>query len=236
MRSHGTWFNLIFVGYALLVQPVLLAATSTVLLDDGTNVVIGLLLSLAIVLETIGLFWKIPHVQARLGVNADTQTMGEIMMVWVLHTVLTVVLGIAAMQAFGISIDDGGWIPPAVMMGLVIKEIAVLGVLTMKPAKMYDRAKEIHADIALAIFACIAYTGFWEVLAHSFGSVFETYSGFEAYLQLSVSIFIFFIAFLPTRFGFFYEDALTQRTPVETMWWWVSMGLATLAGISPLIF
>jgi len=230
--SHGTVVNVLFSAYAIFVATYLLDTLQPVVHEETQNTWVGVLIFIILFAEVLAIYWKNQALASRLEEKEYDELSDYILLIWLAHLVLSTFLVMMALISIGIHFETHPISWTIILFGSIIREIVILTLFLSPPKPMID--KEIAADFILTVFACIAYTAFWGVMAGDIGNVFEKYQTGEAIVQLTVSVLLFYIAFLPTRFGFFTEDVLAWKTNGRLPWI-ISLILAGIAGISPLI-
>jgi len=220
-KAHrGVAFNLVFILYVALFQPLLLSGASAVMHEQQINFLLGILLAGLLVVETIALKWKFRAVNDRQGkVSFEKNGAGGIFIIWIGHMLVVTILGMAMLQALGFDVASGAQSTLAglIVFGLVIRELVLFlfyGASQSGESNKISSHKEFAADVMLTIFACVAYTATWEAIADTTG--LSQYHGAELYLQAFVASLVFIILFVPTRFGFLYEELMPVGSERDT--------------------
>lgn len=232
---RGIIFNLLFLFYIGIVQPLFLESVLGIIYDDQKNITLGIIILVAIVVETIGIYYKSAALSQRV---VDTERFsGGFFMIWIMHTVVTVIMYMWALSSFGIDVTADQPHPAMYVIFLVvIKELVVMGFIFLIEDRKKDISfkKEWMADLFLLFFACIAYTATWESISAGPNSSLSQYSYGEAAVQSFAAALLFIIFFIPIRMMHVIEDWYSIRSVREMIEWTVSMLLVTITAVAAL--
>ncbi|PIX62632.1 hypothetical protein CO057_02690 [Candidatus Uhrbacteria bacterium CG_4_9_14_0_2_um_filter_41_50] len=232
--SHGTVFNLAFAFYALVGQAILLVSVKSVFFNEQSNIFLGILIFAVLIAEVLGLAWKLPQVYAR--ATKKSEEASWVMIVWFAHMIVGMILSMLAFQAVGLDHDLNQTAFIIIMLLSVVRELVILVIVSSsEPAKIEKPPKELAADIMLLVFACVAYTAVWEAMSSDLAGLYRQNPAGEATVSLIIMTILFVMFFFPTRLSYLIEDWLFIKTKRDKFWWYVSLVLAVLAGISPMI-
>ncbi len=237
MKKRGIVFNGFFLLYIVLIQPLILPALYGAINFEETYIVIGVLMLIAIVVETIGIYWKSKVIGSRKSPEAEFGWL--FMLVWMFHAVVSIIVYMWALETFGVEITGDGQ-PHWSIYGcifIVIKELAILFILILSDTskkKSMSTAKELVADFFLLFFACIAYTSTWEAVTNQPGMKLSEYGAGEAALYAGVAGLIFLIFFIPIRMVHVIEDLYSMKTGRDVIEWAISILVVTVAAVAAL--
>ncbi|MBZ0114371.1 MAG: hypothetical protein K8J08_18055 [Thermoanaerobaculia bacterium] len=241
-RFGGVAFDLICAAYFWrLAAPVTEAADVASRDPEGRAVWLGVLLLLAIALETWALPVKLRQVRRRL-VPGRRLPAGAIYLL-LLHIVVAILVLFVAMGAFGwkVGTEGGGmpWPVGILTVVMVLRGLALgaflLGSAGPKAAPLNEtraRAKERAADLGLTIYACLAYSATWGMMVR--GVDMASHNPIHYGLNLVASGLTFLAIFLPLRIPYLVEEWAS----VERPWDWLialgSIGVAMASAIASL--
>ena len=257
IKQRGVLFNLFFLLYMLSLQPILLREVSWVIERGRLNPILGWLMVIVSVLETIGIFLKTPAVAKRLDLakrvgEAEKAGTGFVFLVWIFHTVIAVCLLMLAFQAFGVwstgSEDEISLTAALIMFGLITKEIVILLYWMIKFApEPEDQRKEstaeqwrkmtrreIAGDIALFIFAAVAFTSIWEYIA--INTPIETGNIFYMLLQYALAGFLCLLFYLPIRSLYIFEEFLMRSSRRDDLLFWGTVSINVIVCLTIIPF
>ncbi len=234
-RSHGTLVTAIFVIYALFVQGWLLPMFGFVIGDGYGGRIAGIILLTIFVLETVGIWIKAPEIYARLKGENKEQSI-HIFLVWMFHLVVMSFLLNFGLEGLGIHHDSSEFLYGFVMAIGLIREIVLLVRIIMSEGatKKHSGLNEIVADVFLTIFLCVGYTAIWETISANMQVELIMDDILLSVVYVGITMILFLIFFLPLRMMYVLEDFLTIRTKGDWMYWWFSILIAALAGVSPI--
>lgn len=202
---RGIAFNVLFVLYLLILQPVVVRTASGIFQHETPHAPFGVLLIVVMVIEAVVLPRKMRDIFAR----SDRDLPRIIFLVWVFHMVVSVLLGIHASLAFGMDVDRSFLLPL-----IVIKELA-LGTALIRPDERptpLAAPEALGVDLGLLFFSCLAYSTIWEAGVGRF-----TIHLPSATLYDLITFFVFcpvlvFTIVLPIRLPFFAEELIATQS------------------------
>jgi hypothetical protein len=157
-----------FYLYALFAAPPLARALKAGLADEQTAVWPGLLLFGVLLLEPVGLRWKVLFLRRRNrdeGFEPQGSMLGLGSMTVIGHMIVAVIVGLGALECLAGEGANPNWMP-ALAVVLVFKDLAAFfstgGQSVAREAP--GHGKEWTADILLLAFGCVAYTVWWQGL------------------------------------------------------------------------
>jgi hypothetical protein len=214
-EQRGVFFNALFLVYLATLQPLLLGRMDAVINRDQRDVFVGTLILLIMVLETLGLWLKVPPVMRRLLERDPERNPAGIFFfaVWALHTVLSALLLFPFLKSFGLDRNEAVGITLLVLV--VLKELVLLGYLMigaenrarkLLPGNL-SRA-ELAGDLLLFLFASVAFSATWGVISPGV----PVFKGNLALILVNLfgSGLIFLILFLPLRMVYVIEEWNTR--------------------------
>lgn len=214
-EQRGIFFNALFLVFLLALQPLLLRRMDAVINHDRRDVLVGSLLLLVMVLETLGIWLKVPGVMKRLLERDPERNPAGFFFfaVWALHTVLSALLLFPFLKSFGL--DENETMGLVLLVLVVLKELVLLGYLMIGAGNRATRLlpmdlsrAELAGDFLLFMFAAVAFSATWGVISPgvqvSQGNfVLTVVNAFGAGL-------IFLILFLPLRMVYVIEEWNTK--------------------------
>lgn len=257
-KNPGIFFNLIFSFaswlYGLFLRREILGYAASLdpkLENPSANYTVGVVLLLAILSETIGMFYKTRDMRFRLsqsdGASFETPLEGTGVMVLtaILHIVGVFILGAVMISAFGMNFEDYGWM---VFLALFIRELYVwyLGFLsTSERSPDYQPVgvlKKSIGNACLVFWGLVAYTVVWERFAVNFIGYFQrggffssATSAFQFFFATVGVILLSVVLFVPTRFGFILEETTFMKDRKAKMYFAASLALAVASAILPYV-
>lgn len=156
---------------------------------------------------------------------------------WVMHIVLSGVLGFIAFKAFGADAQQDSVLVPLLMSIPVLRDIFFLLLMhnirtahddrlpgSTKPDPLpASKSLRFTANLMLSICGIVLTTIIWEVFAGQLPGIFteaSTYGGLAAVLFWLAGIFLVLLNYLmfsmPARFGFYLQDAFLSSSHRET--------------------
>lgn len=214
--SFSEWIQenaqtLLFYLYALLLAPWLAAQLKAGLKSSTVLVWPGVLLMAVMVLEAVGLTWKIHFLRRRwseAGQHPNPPMLLLFSLAGIGHVIVTVFLGFLAADGWGLigsqEEPDSAWF--GWLFGLLLaKECAAFFGMSGQAlsAEPPGHLKEWLADLFLLLFSCAAYTAWWSVLVDM-----QDLGGLPFYIKLIIAPFLgvlVFMVYLPLRLSFFME-------------------------------
>ena len=211
-RWEGLLFNLFCALYFLTIGPGVTDAGYAAMHGGDENVVwLGILLLSIMLLEVYAFPKKMRFVRAAAQKYGDD--MGSGFLLWMFHTVISIVLLFTVAGAFGVKIEEGVELPVWLMVAIpvvVIKELWLLmglfGSNSENTEERYDRPnrKEWVLDGILILYACVGYSCTWAVLVRNVGM--DRDEPVMYIVNLLVSFLIFLIFYLPLRIPYWLEE------------------------------
>ncbi len=235
-------FNFIFIFYVWLFQPYVLTLTNLVINNSGTNPTLGVLILAILFLEIWAFRTKLTVVLKRV-LDSSNKIHRLIYLFLFAHVFVGFFLLAVCLESFGLSINDKS-VGKIFYFILICREIPFFYFLHHSKRLRISKnlvLKENLADIALLIYACIAYTVVWESLGLTgvFSHInFPAYTGLEI-LILSVFALIFAIfvllIFLSFRLPYLIEELASVGSIQEKIYFYSSLFLAFVAMVFPLL-
>lgn len=242
IRSGSVITNLALSGYLFFLHEAVYdwffydtvyEISSDIIHRGGTNPLLGVILLAAIAGELTAFVFKSRH-----GVHPVDDN-GGVFVLWIFHTVVSVIMTIVALGAFGINFDSSRyqWILAAALFGTVIKELFILFIMMGEVVtENRSKTKNFIADILFLIFYSLAYT---TVIGNILKP--QDYSNYllASYYSMSLMIMytfvvllLFFMLYLPLRIPYFlYEGSSDIK---EKFMGVLSILLVTAAAVFPL--
>jgi hypothetical protein len=214
-RFRGILFNLLFLGYLALLQPLVLRRLDGVLERGAVDPLLGVLLLVVPWLELAGLYLKAPVVLARLRTNSARWPTTLPIVVWMAHLVLNIML-LVGFACFGVNSGDD---PPLwgvlLMAAVVIKELFFLLYWTLKvePGKEPRETRflqetwflrELAGDLLLLPFALLSFSCLWQMLVAR--NPIHYSSPGDAAVELALAVFVFLLLFTASRSLYVIEE------------------------------
>jgi len=207
--------------------------SSEILYHGGTNPLLGIILILAMAGEFTAFILK-----SKYGGEFSSESAG-VFLLWMFHTVVSVIMTIMAMGAFGITFEEenANGILAAVLFGTVIKELVILMIIIAGAEKPQpSRVKNFIADMLFLLFYSLAYTTVIGNLLkpndYNNYLLASHYSISLVILYTFIVILLFFMLYLPLRIPYFlYEKYESTK---ERILGAVSILLVAAAAILPL--
>ncbi|MEK9166725.1 MAG: hypothetical protein AAB836_00300 [Patescibacteria group bacterium] len=234
-------FNLIFVFYAWLLQPYVSSLTDVVINNSGTNPILGILILAILFLEIWAFRAKLSLVLKRVA-HSNDKVHKLIYLLLFSHVFVGFFLLAVCVESLGLSIKDKS-IGKVFYFILICREIPFFYFLHYSKRLKVSKdlmSQENLADIALLIYACIAYTIAWESLGLKGVFSHINYPEYTSVELLIVSIFallftIFVLSiFLSFRIPYVIEELATVRSIQEKIYFYSSLFLAFVAMVFPL--
>lgn len=242
IRTGSIMTNLALSGYLFFLNEMVYEwffydtvheVSSEILYHGGTNPLLGIILILAMTGELIAFILK-----SKYGGGFSSDGAG-VFLLWMFHTVVSVLMTIIALGAFGITFEgeEVNWILAAALFGSVIKELFILLLMIAgSENQKHSRVKNFVADILFLFFYSLAYTTVISNLLKS-----NDYNNYLLASHYSISLvilytlivlLIFFMLYLPLRIPYFlYEKYGSAK---ERMLGVLSILLVAAAAILPL--
>lgn len=219
------FFNGVLYGvlYRRVFRESLLESTSGVIYHSQTNYLLGTLLLLATIGEFIAILLK------RKEIGESEKKTGSLFIIWMFHTVISTVLVIIALKAFGLSMTKNQGLFAGIFMVVVLKELVILFLIFIgsQPQPLPGR-KRIIADLLMLFFYCVAYTVTWETIMGqpNFNNhlLAANYSPILTVTYTLIAILLFCVFYLPLRLPYFMTEK--KYTPREK---WIDTAIILLA-------
>ncbi len=242
IRSGSIMTNIALSGYLLFFHEMIydylfydpvLEISSDILHEGARHPLLGSILFLAVIGEFVAFVLKARH-----GDVTRSDSSG-IFLLWMFHTVVSVLMTIIAMGSFGITFDEGsGWmILAGVLFATVIKELLILFILIgAGEAKKKSHLKSFLADCLFLVFYSLAFT---VVIGNTLRpNDYNNYIMASCYsipliaMNTFIIVLLFFMLYLPLRIPYFvYERYNSSREAALGV---LSICLITLAAVLPL--
>ena len=199
-----------FYLYAIFAAPPLARALKAGLADPEPLVWPGVLLLAVLLLEPIGLRWKVLFLRRR---NRDESfepqgsMLGVVSAAVIGHMIVSVLVGMIALDCLGLAGEgaDPAWMGGAAV-ALVFKDLLAFfstggSQVSREPPGHW---KEHLADVVLLAFGCLAYTAWWQSL-FDLGDIATESLGMKlALAPLLGGLFVFL--YLPMRLPFLLDE------------------------------
>ncbi|HOP64076.1 MAG TPA: leucine-rich repeat domain-containing protein [Spirochaetota bacterium] len=207
--------------------------SSDILHHGGTNPVLGITLFLAVAGEMYAFILKTRHC------NISAKEGGGVFLLWMFHTVISVIMTIIAMGAFGITFDSGSglWLLTAMLFGTVIKELVILGIIvTGSEKRKPSKSKSMLADFLFLLFYSLAYTivigNILKPNDYNNYLLASYYSTPLIIMNTFIVLLLFFMLYLPLRMPYFIFE--NYESGKEKVLGAVSILLVAAAAVLPL--
>ena len=241
-RTGSIATNLLLSGYLFFLNEFLYdwffydpvqEISSDIIHHGATNPLLGIILLLAVAGELYAFILKARYSE----VNAREAS--GVFLLWMFHTVVSVIMTIIAMGAFGITFEseNGVGILAAVLFGSVIKELVILVIIiTDSGKKKPSKSKNRLADLLFLLFYSLAYTTvIGNILRPNDYNNYLLASHYSTPLIIMntfIVLLLFFMLYLPLRIPYFiYESYENGRDRAIGA---VSILLVAAAAVLPL--
>jgi hypothetical protein len=259
-QYSGILFNLIFIVYAWLYElsfkTVLADYTPGVLFQAGprkTNILIGCILLIAFIAETIGIFLKSRHIRSVLsspeGGLYKTPLEGyfpPVILLNLFHLIGAGFIFIIMLNAFGISWESFAGM---ILLFILFLHALYLGYLTLlAPSDRDYKGKpvtvpwQLLSTFLLSVWGCLGYTIVWENFGEMFKGYFSRPDIFSSPLSIIQFLFVIvgviimcFLFFIPTRMGFYIEEMVLLKNTGEKKILILSLVFAVMSAIFPFL-
>ena len=229
-----------FYLYAGLLAPALAGAMKEGLASAEPMWGVGLILCAVIGLEPVGVFWKVRFLQRRNreeGFEPEGSLVGLGSVVVISHMVVTVIVGLAALDCLGLAGGEtnANWVGVAVIL-LVCKDLFTFfatggpGVSKELPGHWKERL----ADYFLLVFGCVAYSVWWQGLFDLGDLASETVG-----MKIALAVLLggtFTLFYLPMRLPFVLEECYRQPARGRKRRVGVELAMGVLLGFYPAFF
>lgn len=236
IRENAT--SLGFYLYALFAAPPLARALKAGLADAQTAAWPGLLLLGVLLLEPVGLRWKVLFLRRRNqdeGFVPQGSMMGIVSATVIGHMIVAVLVGLAALECLAGAGADPNWMPAAAVL-LVFKDLVAFfstgGQRVAREAP--GHWKEGLADFLLLAFGCVAYTVWWQGL-FDLGDLAAQSAGMKIALALLLGgLFVFL--YLPMRVPFLLDERYRRPAKGRRARIWTELAIGAALGFYPAFF
>lgn len=236
VRGNAT--SLGFYLYAVFAAPPLARALKAGLAGTQTVVWPGLLLLGVLLLEPVGLYWKMRFLRRRNrdeGFEPQGSLLGIGSATVIGHMIVAALVGMVALECLAGKEANPAWIP-AMAVFLVFKDLAAFfstggqGVSREPPGHW----KEGVADFLLLAFGCVAYTVWWQGL-FDLGDLAVQSLGMKIALAILLGgMFLFF--YLPMRVPFVLDECYRQPAQGRRRRIWGELAIGAALGFYPAFF
>ena len=229
-----------FYLYAIFAAPPLARALKAGLADPEPLVWPGVLLLAVLLLEPIGLRWKVLFLRRR---NRDESfepqgsMLGVVSAAVIGHMIVSVLVGMIALDCLGLAGEgaDPAWMGGAAV-ALVFKDLLAFfstgGQQTSREPP--GHWKERLADLFLLAFGCLAYTAWWQGLL-DLGEVATEGIGMKlALAPLLGGLFLFL--YLPMRLPFLLDECYRRPARGRKARIWTELAFGAALGLYPAFF
>lgn len=219
-HNQAVWFNYLFSGVVLVIQPWLLSQLELITYQHTTNWFVGIICLVAVVADLYAVWVLLPTIQ-----NQSPM----IFIVWMMHMVLTTVLLFHTGNAFG-----AVWLGMTLIVINVFKELAILfRLMDTKPRPVVLVRQALVAELALALAAAVGSAGFIGLIfSASAGSSFNM--SWSLIVDLPASLLLFAFGFFPLRLPYTLAE-LANTKAVRWATWSISVLLAWAVSIYPIL-
>lgn len=237
---EGLGFNLLCGLYFLFLSPLLQQSSTESIREGRIYPWVAILLILISLLEVYAFPKKMKYVQV--AVLKHQKKMPNGFMLWLGHTVLSIVLCFAAMSALGYDMGDADampWWMVLILPAIVIKELYFLVLMMglgheVQNTAKYQRPnkKEWILDVMLLAYACIAYTVGWQGLSTGMDMDKDILPLYVVNLLLTSIIFLIF--YMPLRIPYYLEEIAQLKTTGDCVKFVASILLVLIAALTQL--
>lgn len=210
-KSHSFIYSLAFAAYVTWIAPHIQDTAGSVLLDNQTHIGLGIALAIGLFIEPIGF---ILLSRMRKPIND-----GLAIFAMIAHMVIMVIILMAMMQAFGLSMDNPPWWIMVLLPLLVLKDIIIflalfvdeesdisyqnaqknvgMKVTPRKPKKKLPFIWVLFAEASVLYFSAISFTVFWGTLMSDIE--FSDYSRILFGMEILIMAIIFAFIYLSSN-------------------------------------
>lgn len=236
---QGLLFNLAFIGSMAVTQKLTRTLTEDADIRIDLDFSLGVLLIVLMMLETLALrvkFRSYSHLRNSLRAAADGTQRTGLLLLWALHVMVSIVVGLAALDALGVPLTEPRAATVLVLTLIVAKELYVLLMLLVPPDEHepMSAAGLAFADTTLLLYAALAYFAIWQIAGAIPDARIVDYTPTGTVIQGTIAAVVFLLCFLPMRLGFVAEERLLYRTIVSRLLLWASIIAVVAVGIWPL--
>ena len=238
VRENAT--SLGFYLYALFAAPPLARAMKTGLAEERTVAWPGLLLLAVLLLEPLGLRWKVLFLRRRNrdeGFAPQGSLLGIVSATVIGHMTATLLVGMVALDCLGLAGDGSNpiWMAASAVV-LVFKD---LGAFFSTCGQSVSReppghGKERLADFFLLAFGCVAYTVWWQGI-FDLGDVAIQSIGMKITLAVILGgLFVFL--YLPMRVPFLLDECYLRPAQGRRARILIELAIGAALGFYPAFF
>lgn len=226
---QGILFNLLFIAYLWLFQPQVTQKMTLVAKHGGQDAMLGWVLILASVLETVGFFLKAPRLKQRIAENPDNDKNWILIgwAVWIPHIAITIFILFMILQSFGMPIDPEVKYPDTIIFiffAIILKELFLLyGIYWLDnqvgenrfmgkifPSDVTAARWSWLGDLLLFPYSVLAFTAFWELFVS--GIPFTWKYIFDGVVEILSASLLFLFAYATSRSIYIIEEWAVART------------------------
>ena len=204
-RYRGTVFNAAFLGFFILIQPLLYSRVINFFEVGQADYLLGGIILIAIVLEHFGFMLKVPAAMVRIDGERPRYNYAALNLgFWALRLLIIVFMSLSLVRFFGLD-QNFEWLYMVILLGLILKEMylwpyAFAGedYVSFDPA---ERARnEFLGDLLMFSFSALSFSCIWSI-PHSH----------YAQNQYFLSAVIFLVVFLAVRMIYLIEEICLIR-------------------------
>jgi len=242
---EGVIFNALCAFYFVLIAPVVQEISIHNIKDENSFFPwLGIALLIISLLELYAFPKKMNYVhKAVLDHNGE---MGSGMILWMFHTVISIIVLFSMLEAFGIEIttEDGPnrdphWLALLMPIVVVIKELYLLMFImgrddNNKELVKYKRPnkKEWQLDLILLAYTCLVYTVTWNTITNNM--VMEEHNLPMYIINIIIASILFLVFYMPLRIPYFIEEMALLKTDKDVFKFIASILLVLISAIASL--
>ena len=238
IRDHA--ISLGFYLYALFAAPPLARAMKAGLAEERTVAWPGLLLLAVLVLEPVGLRWKVLFLRRRNrdeGFEPQGEMLGIGSVTVIGHMIVAALVGMVALDCLGLAGEGANpsWMA-WMAVGLVFRDLVAFfstggQSVSREPPGHW---KEGVADFLLLAFGCVAYTAWWQGIFDLSDMASQTVGMKVALAILMGGLFLFI--YLPMRLPFLLDECYLRPERGRKARIWLELVMGALLGFYPSFF
>ncbi|MGB9834223.1 MAG: hypothetical protein ACPLPW_04555 [bacterium] len=214
-RNISILFNIIFIVYFLFLENRLFLRIDRLFNEETPDILLGSLVLLTLILDTVGTVLKAPIMRNRLRkIKGGGKFSNFLLVCWVFHFVLSFFLLILLSPSFGIPYE--GWLFIILSIINMFKELFLLFLLAV-PQKFSSLEGvafwEVLGDLSLFLSGTMAISFSWNYIASKIVLDKEVVAVFVLEILLLILAFLFF--FLGARLVYLWEEKERARTLKE---------------------
>jgi len=241
--------NFIFVAYVFFIEEQVLESLIRLVNEHKTNYFFGFLFLTIQFFELYALSIR-RHILAsyyffsdkRINTSNDIDySQPNFIVIWVFHTLVSVILSMNAMGFLGYDITAGdssnSLLPALILFLTVIKEIVVLVFLMSiekKDVKKISHVKELIVDFILILYASFAFTGTWVITISTGKPGLGGHNIGISILYSIISFLIFLMFYLPINMSYMIEDFSFKKKQLQKYILIFSIFIAGMVSLLPL--